>query len=75
MSSLVDRAFATQTAFVRCADSLSKQMQALTSLNTHLMNVCQVQHSPQGPQGLGFIILHGIPLNGLNTASQTILLA
>lgn len=50
VSSLVDRAFATQAAYVQCAASLSKQMQALTSLNTHLMNVCQVQHFSSMPR-------------------------
>ena len=42
VSGLVDRAFATQTAYVHCAHGLSKQAQALTSLNTHLMSVRQV---------------------------------
>ncbi|CAL5221225.1 g3377 [Coccomyxa viridis] len=41
VSGLVDRAFATQTAYVHAAHSLSKQTQALTSLNAHLMSVRQ----------------------------------
>ena len=49
MSGLVDRAFATQTAYVHCALGLSKQAQAMTSLNTHLMGVRQVQLPMHGP--------------------------
>ena len=48
MGSLVDRAFATQTAYVHCAHNLSRQAQALTSLNSHLVSVRQVrQQLPQ----------------------------
>lgn len=56
VSSLVDRAFATQTAYVHCADSLSKQMQAMTSLNNHLMNVCQVQHFSLGLRSITYTV-------------------
>ena len=42
VSALVDRAFATQTAYVHCAHSLSKQARAMSSLNSHLMTVRQV---------------------------------
>ena len=56
VSGLVDRAFATQTAYVHCAHSLSKQMQALTSLNAHLMDVRQVQSSQKvGPFSFVFM--------------------
>ena len=43
VSALVDRAFATQTAYVHCVHSLSKQAQAMSSLNSHLMTVRQVR--------------------------------
>ena len=51
VSGLVDRAFATQTAYVHAAHSLSKQAQALTSLNAHLMSVRQVR------------FWHGLPIH------------
>ena len=43
VSALVDRAFATQTAYVHCAHSLAKQARAMSSLNSHLMTVRQVR--------------------------------
>lgn len=42
VSSLVDRAFAAQTAYVHCAHGLAKQARAAAALSAHLMTVRQV---------------------------------
>ena len=59
VSALVDRAFATQTAYVHCAHSLSKQAQAMSSLNSHLMTVRQVCAPCKSPAYLpGALLAH-----------------